>query len=177
MLNNAYNISNTLRTLALSVMKEHHPLVHKLVDDHKQYELFVYTIDEPRKSKGQTVLADITIWKDEKAWLFHNAPKSTGLQVATNPDVPVVAIRVYSLIASNAEEPQLRALMDHELCHLTVALDKDQEPFLKLVGHDVEEFADVAKRHGAWSVGLQKLAKSLAETDASPKLFDLGEVG
>lgn len=47
-------------------------------------------------------------------------------------------------------EPQRRALVDHELSHCDVELDEAGERKLVMRGHDVEEFADVVKRHGLW---------------------------
>lgn len=44
------------------------------------------------------------------------------------------------------EYKQRVALIDHELCHCQV--DEDGKP--KIVGHDLEEFACIIRRHGAW---------------------------
>lgn len=39
------------------------------------------------------------------------------------------------------------ALVDHEFCHLQI----DDDGNLGIIGHDLEEFCAVVKRHGAWS--------------------------
>lgn len=49
------------------------------------------------------------------------------------------------------EEKQRRALVDHELSHCFVNEDDD----LVLLGHDIEGFAAVVKRHGLWHQDLE----------------------
>jgi predicted metallopeptidase len=46
-----------------------------------------------------------------------------------------------------------KALIDHELCHI-----RKGDNGLTLVGHDVEEFSDVIKRHGMWSADLRSIS-------------------
>lgn len=55
-------------------------------------------------------------------------------------------------------ELQRRALLDHELCHAAVLLDKHGDPVIDECGrtafrtrkHDLEEFACIADRYGCW---------------------------
>lgn len=74
-------------------------------------------------------------------------------------------------------QKQRVALVDHDLCHLQVEEKYNKlgiltETNFKLIGHDLEEFADVVKRHGVWLEDIQKLLDE-AE-DAGPQLsFDL----
>lgn len=48
-------------------------------------------------------------------------------------------------------DTQKIALVDHELCHLTTDYNDAGERVLAIAPHDVEEFAEVVKRHGLWS--------------------------
>lgn len=56
-----------------------------------------------------------------------------------------------------ADEQQM-AVMDHELCHAT-----EDENGWYVRDHDVEEFADVLARHGAWYGRLDAFVKSAPE--------------
>ena len=42
------------------------------------------------------------------------------------------------------------ALIDHEFCHVMAGMDKRGKIWFTLVGHDLEEFSAVVKRHGIW---------------------------
>lgn len=61
------------------------------------------------------------------------------------------------------------ALIDHELCHATVRLDKFMEPVVDERGrkcwrirkHDIEEFGCIVKRHGLYKADLEKFASDL----------------
>lgn len=66
-------------------------------------------------------------------------------------------------------ERQKRALLDHELCHAEIKLDKDLQPVEAEEGrkvyrtrkHDIEEFRAVVERHGIWKDDLQTFAESV----------------
>ncbi len=51
------------------------------------------------------------------------------------------------------------ALLDHELSHCT--FDENDNP--KIVGHDIEEFVDVIKRHGAWNLDLARTKDAIQD--------------
>jgi hypothetical protein len=61
--------------------------------------------------------------------------------------------------------PQREALVDHELCHFWVSLPDDPEDHRKLVmlGHDLEEFNAVVRRHGLWRPDLKAMAKAIKQ--------------
>lgn len=73
-------------------------------------------------------------------------------------------------------EEQRFALMDHELCHCTVALDKNDNPILdererkcyRMRKHEIEEFHGVVKRHGLYTHTLQELVRVATETPLFP---------
>ena len=65
---------------------------------------------------------------------------------------------------------QRDALLDHELCHAAVKIDKQtNDPALDARGrviyrlrkHDLEEFACIAERYGVWKRDLEVFAQSL----------------
>ena len=67
-------------------------------------------------------------------------------------------------------EKKKRALLDHELCHAEIVLDKDtHEPkydergrnIWRLRKHDIEEFQGVIERHGCYKRDLEKFAQAL----------------
>lgn len=53
-----------------------------------------------------------------------------------------------------------RIVLDHELCHFTGQDDKGK---WQLVGHDVEEFTAIIRRHGAWTVDLELFATEIKQ--------------
>ena len=57
---------------------------------------------------------------------------------------------------------QRRALVDHELCHLSVEQDDDGSWVGRTRGHDVEEFVSIIDRHGLWKADVAALASSAA---------------
>lgn len=65
---------------------------------------------------------------------------------------------------------QRTALVDHELCHASVKLDPyTHEPIedergrvvYRLRKHDLEEFDEIAERHGCWKRDLERFAAAL----------------
>lgn len=70
---------------------------------------------------------------------------------------------------ARVSDDQRRALIDHEISHATVRLDKDGDPVQDERGrtvwrirkHDVEEFAAIAERYGCWKRDLEEFARAL----------------
>jgi hypothetical protein len=77
------------------------------------------------------------------------------------------------------KDKQREALLDHELCHAEVARDKAGEPKTDAKGrtlyrirkHDIEEFAEIAARHGVWKRDLEAFARAL-QVGSQGKLFE-----
>lgn len=58
------------------------------------------------------------------------------------------------------DDSRRRALVDHELCHMSQGEpDKEGNPTWCIVGHDYEDFAAVIRRHGLWTEGVEMFAK------------------
>ncbi|HHV63841.1 MAG TPA: hypothetical protein GXX46_02005 [Peptococcaceae bacterium] len=86
---------------------------------------------------------------------------------------------------------KLRALIDHELCHIQrktgiVVIDpttgeitrkewasKDDPENWLIREHDVEEFSDVIYRHGLWDTGIEKFAEAVRDAEYQMTLFDV----
>lgn len=71
------------------------------------------------------------------------------------------------------------ALVDHELCHADVMLNKEFERVRderdrlvwRVKKHDIEEFRGVVERHGCYKADLELFAKALLKKKHSPQLF------
>lgn len=84
---------------------------------------------------------------------------------------------------------QKEALVDHELCHIgrksDVYYDEGEKKFVNLwldaddpenwylIEHDIEEFADVVKRHGLYDKGIEHFAAAVRDADHQLSLDDL----
>lgn len=90
----------------------------------------------------------------------------------------VILLRREFWFAPEVTDAQRAALLDHELCHADVKLDDDSEPVVdergrpvyRLRKHDLEEFAEVAERHGCWKRDLEHFAQALRRSEATPLL-------
>jgi hypothetical protein len=71
-----------------------------------------------------------------------------------------------------------RALMDHELCHAAVSVDKDNVPrrdergrlVFRTRKHDIEEFQAIVHRHGCYKKDLEVFADALLKKRKMPLL-------
>lgn len=78
------------------------------------------------------------------------------------------------------ERPQRLALIDHELCHIDVQVDKEGEPKLdghgkalyRTVRHTIEEFHCVFRRHGCYKGDIATFAQIALEAGPDLPLFD-----
>jgi hypothetical protein len=133
-----------------------------------RFALYWYTGFTPDKD-GRLTLARIRKLSDREREV---APYDADIEI--NRDV------WHSHDFSDADKV---TLLDHELCHLRVVLDDEGFPqrdtrdriCYRIRKHDVEEFHEVAERHGPYDHGLQQFARSLmarqkprAETPAPP---------
>jgi hypothetical protein len=77
-------------------------------------------------------------------------------------------------------DEQRRALLDHELSHFAVKLDKEGDEVrdtmgrlvYRIVKHDVEEFQAIVQRHGCWKADLELMAKTAMERASHPLTAD-----
>jgi len=86
----------------------------------------------------------------------------------------VIVLRREFWDAPTVGEQQRNALLDHELSHATVALDRDGEPKVdergrtvyRLRKHDIEEFGAVVARWGLYKRDLEWFVKQVPKVDA-----------
>lgn len=95
------------------------------------------------KSKGQE------LWGKARKVTGLNAYLAGGDAVEGTEEFFVV--EVAADIWKELGDKQKRALIDHELYHCVTTIDEQTgETHLAVAPHDVEEFAEVIKRHGLW---------------------------
>ena len=97
--------------------------------------------------------------------LLGKALKATALHKAIAGDVePDFIIEISLAPWMDASPRSRRALVDHELCHCVGAANSGFD----LRGHDVEEFAEIVRRHGAWKDDLVEFKAALAQLELFP---------
>lgn len=73
------------------------------------------------------------------------------------------------------------ALLDHEMCHAELSLDKQLDrrtdekgrTVYRVRKHDIEEFRSVVEHHGCYKADLEKFAESLLKKKGMPLLANL----
>lgn len=92
-------------------------------------------------------------------------------------EVPDFLIVLDGEFWKDATDHEREILVYHELCHITPSIDAmgatrfSKETglmVLTLRSHDVEEFADVVRRYGAYSRDLEDFQRALEEGNARP---------
>ena len=79
-----------------------------------------------------------------------------------------VAIWVWDEVWAELDTRQREALTAHELCHVSVT----EKGTVKLLPHDLEEFAWVARQYGAWDTATRIFAEQLRAFDEPISLQD-----
>jgi hypothetical protein len=121
---------------------------------------------------AQIVLAWNLTWKpdvDGRVTLG-KCKKASDLDRELTPFDFVILLRREFWTHPTVTDQQRRALLDHELCHATVAYDDDGEPKVderdrtvyRVRKHDLEEFSAIAERYGCWKRDLEQFAAALA---------------
>jgi hypothetical protein len=95
--------------------------------------------------------------------------KATDLDRELAPFDFVVLLNEGFWTDPSVTDEQREALLDHELCHAEVALDKYGSPkrdgrdrlIFRIRRHDVEEFTCIGERHGLWKRDLEQFAAAL----------------
>ena len=61
-------------------------------------------------------------------------------------------------------DEQKLALLDHEFCHVEKIVREDGTEVLSMVGHDLEEFRAVVRRHGVWHVDIEMFKEDMQKS-------------
>ena len=109
-----------------NVIKEWHP-------DLREFKI-AYVFTDDIKIKGRAIAAKI-----KKASPLEQFISGQQILLIVNYDV-----------WQRVDIPYKLALLDHEFHHVKVFVDKVGRPELVMLDHDIEEFNDVLRRHGAW---------------------------
>jgi hypothetical protein len=132
--------------------------------------LFLYQ-DEPDVSKGKTALATARKLGPKELPLLHMAINAgadgfdsmpgfdgglfsrtpNGYSRIDSDEETAFVITVWENAWEKLSDRQRKALIDHELCHCRIEEDeRTGKAKGVIVGHDIEEFNDVVRRHGHW---------------------------
>jgi hypothetical protein len=116
--------------------------------------LYLFT-DQDRKSKGRTVWATTKKLAPEAKYLSSGPDQDIG---EGHDFLVLISGPIWKKLTSN----QQIALIDHELCH-AFGKETDQGWKWGIVGHEVEEFRAVIKRHGFWNETVRDFGDVCAE--------------
>lgn len=144
--------------------REHQPEMYELLD-----ELITEHHDE--LFNARVALAFNTSWKPDTDGhrTIGRCRKVSDLEREWMPFDFIILLHKEFWTSPEVTDEQRRALLDHELCHAGVAVDRDGEPKLderdRLVfrtkKHTVEEFHEIITRHGIWKYELETFWETL----------------
>lgn len=157
--------------------------------EHAGRVLAVYEIMESLVKKHHTHLADAKIaiaWR--YGWKANTDGRVTLGQAKKGSDLDrelhgydfVILLNHEAVNGGTLKQPQLKALLDHQLCHCEISKDQNGEPKIDENGrtvyrirkHDIEEFREVVARHGLWMGDLEEFAAAIKEKEDRPLLKD-----
>jgi Putative phage metallopeptidase len=158
--------------------KKMYPMLEELVGKHHE---------ELSNAKARISLAWALNWKAD----VDGRKKLGACKKASDLDRELAAWDFVILVSqaffedADITDEQRMALLDHELMHATVRLDKNGEPVVdergrtvfRLRKHDLEEFADVVRRHGMWKRDLEVFGAALAHGKGAKQLSLLDKYG
>jgi hypothetical protein len=99
------------------------------------------------------------------------AKKASDLDFTLHNYDFVIILNFDAWNAADFSMEQMRALLDHELCHCQISQDEDGEekrdtagrPVWRIRKHDIEEFTEIVDRHGLWRKDLEQFARVAME--------------
>lgn len=140
--------------------------LYNLVDEHHL---------ELAKANARIALAWATAWRPDADGrvTLGKCRKTTELDRELAPYDFVVLLNREFWQNLKVSDDQRKALMDHELCHATVAFDENGEMkrddrgrvVFRSRKHDLEEFEEIAARYGCWKRDIESFARALARAD------------
>lgn len=91
----------------------------------------------------------------------------------------VILLNHEAVNGGSLDDKQIRALIDHELCHCQVSKDSNGgdktdangRVVYRIRKHDIEEFREIVARHGCWKEELETFVGAALEAKKLP-LFD-----
>jgi hypothetical protein len=128
-------VADEVEKIAKPIITAHHP--HLL-----GCEIRYHFRSKAQVKAGRTTLGTMRVVKGEAAMMALNLTESVDAQLF----VMVIAEPEWEVMQPHIRE----ALVDHELCHAGVETDSKGIRKYVSVGHDLEEFGSIIKRHGLW---------------------------
>lgn len=80
---------------------------------------------------------------------------------ASDDSMPWFIIVVNQYVWQELDETERKALIDHELCHCQIKINKDGYRMPSMKNHDYSDFGGVIARYGAWSPSLKEWSKHI----------------
>ncbi|MBL8186557.1 MAG: hypothetical protein JNK38_01045 [Acidobacteria bacterium] len=142
-----YTVAESVRDFADQLIKNHHPHLTNVKIE------YVFRSQAATKN-GKAIWGRAKLVTGLNAWL------ATPMIQRWNRPEPFFCLEIARDIWSRLNENQQKALVDHELSHCDRDLDSGD---LTIVGHDLEEFAHILRRHGLWHSDVEMFAKTGAE--------------
>lgn len=148
-----------------------YPMLNELIEEHHE-EL----------TNARIALAWSLTWKPDTDGRVKlgQCKKRSELDREFNDLDFVIVLRQEFVQSPEVKDAQRRALLDHELCHATIRLDREGEPALdergrkvyRLRKHDIEEFSEIVARHGCYKRDLEHFAVALNQSKQRSLLDD-----
>ena len=152
--------ADEVEEIAQKLIPEHH-------DHLARHDVTIRCVfrDPPAKARGRLVLGKARKISGLNAHLV-GLEQDDELHEPVDFFVIEVSHRAWEILT----EAQRVALVDHELSHFDVEIPDDAEEDRKLlvVGHDLEEFTAVVRRHGLWRPDVEAFAKVASQQLALP---------
>ncbi len=136
-------------------------------------------------SDARIALAWNTSWKPDADGnvTLGKCKKASDLDRELAPWDFVILLRREWFENISVTNDQRRALIDHELCHCTLKLDKNSEPVedsrgrkvYRMRKHDLEEFSQIVERYGLYKRDLEHFAAALRRSQQRSLLEDENE--
>lgn len=143
-----------LAEMAAPIIAECHPHL-------RGYPLRFGWRSKARKIDGEAKAGTAEIISGREACFLMTDAEKEMLGQEQGPKLFWVEISVIDWMVATVR--QRVALLDHELRHCVIKLNRQFMPVMKIDPHDVEEFNDIVLRHGKWNPRLEAFAKALEE--------------
>lgn len=135
-----WEAGDDVRRMASDIIAHHHP--------HLADAEIVYLMRSPAaRSRGREVMGQ--------------AKKASAQDNALYPGTIDFIITLSGQDWRHLTDAHRQALLDHELCHCA----GNSEDGWEMRGHDVEEFAEIIRRHGTWTEDLRETRRAMEQMD------------
>lgn len=157
-----YGMASEPKVIAGKLIKDHHSqLGSTRIEFVFEEKINVKTGQAvPASKKGREVYAVVKVVTGLSAWLA--APQvGLGDDVGESGDepYPFFVLLIYKASWDKMNKAQKTALVDQQLCKMDV--DSKGNPIT--IEYDIQEFNEIAKRHGPWNEALERFLTATAQ--------------